>query len=120
MARLPRLPACPLSLVAASGFSGLAGLLPAGHGDPTLAVSLVLSCLITTIILEWLWLRCWDRALDRPSRDLERLLDRLEQGQLESVDEVTRLAAILRASHNNLIRGLCSEDASSLTTPLER
>jgi hypothetical protein len=120
MVRLPRPPACRLSVVAASGFSGLAGLLPTGHGDPTLAVSLVLAGLITTIILEWLWLRCWDRALDRLSRDLDWLLDRLEQGQLESVDEVTRLAAILSASHDNVIRGLCSEDASSLTTPLER
>jgi hypothetical protein len=120
MAHLPRPPACRLSVVAASGFSGLAGLLPTGHGDPTLAVGLVLAGLITTITLEWLWLRCWDRTLDRPSRDLDWLLDRLEEGQLESVDDVTRLAAILRASQNNLIHELCSENAPPPTTPLER
>jgi hypothetical protein len=111
MARLPRPPACRLSVMAASGLGGLAGLLPAGHGETTLAVGLVLGGLITTIILEWLWLRCWGRVLDQPTRDLDRLLDRLEQGQLQSLDEVTRLAAILHASHNTLIHGRCSDGA---------
>jgi hypothetical protein len=119
MARLPRPPACRLSVMAASGLSGLAGLLPAGRGETTLAVGLVLGGLITTIILEWLWLRCWVRVLDQPTRDLDQLLDRLEQGQLQSVDEVTRLAAILHASHNTLIHGLCSDDNPPPTMPRE-
>jgi hypothetical protein len=105
--------------MAASGCSGLAGLLPAGRGETTLAVGLVLGGLITTIILEWLWLRCWVRVLDQPARDLDQLLDRLEQGQLKSVDEVTRLAAILHASHNTLIHGRCSDDTPPPTMPRE-
>jgi hypothetical protein len=116
MARLPRPPACRLSVIAASGFSGLAGLLPAGHGETTLAVGLVLAGLITTIILEWLWLRCWERLQGQPSRDLDQLLDRLEQGQLQSVDEVTRLAAILHASHDTLLHGRCSDTPPSTGT----
>jgi hypothetical protein len=110
MARLPRPALCRLQIAAVGGVTGLAGLLPAGHGETTLAVGLVLSGLITTIILEWLRLRCWVRLLDQPSRDLERLLDRLEQGQLESVDEVTRLAAILSRSHDALIHGHCPDN----------
>ena len=99
------------------GTAGLLGMLLPAHGLAGLAIiaaALVLSSLIMTVIPAWFWLR----ALSQPGRDLHRLLDRLDDDRLGSVDEVAKLAAMLHASHDTLLQACRNHDcAPPMTRP---